>query len=82
VLSTVLPGPGTIYLGQTLAFKRSVAVGDVVTASVTAEERIAEEGRVIFDCSCQNERGETVITGTAELIAPKEKVPRAGCGSE
>jgi phosphate acetyltransferase/phosphate butyryltransferase len=76
VLGTELPGPGTIYVGQTLRFRRPVRVGDVITVTVAATEKIAEKGRVIFDCQCTNQNGEVVISGTAEVIAPKEKISR------
>jgi len=76
VLGTVLPGPGTIYVAQTLRFRRPVAIGDTVHVTVTAKEKVAEKGRIIFDCQCVNQDGEAVITGTAEVVAPREKVKR------
>jgi phosphate acetyltransferase/phosphate butyryltransferase len=76
LLGTKLPGPGTIYLGQTLRFERPVAVGDQITVSVTATAKQAEHHRVSFDCRCLNQRGEEVIGGVAEVIAPTEKVKR------
>lgn len=76
VLGTMLPGPGTIYLGQTLRFKRPVALWDTVTVSVTALTKDEEKHRITFDCNCVNQKGEDVITGTAEVIAPTEKVKR------
>lgn len=76
VLGTMLPGPGTIYLGQTLRFKRPVALWDTVTVSVTALTKDEEKHRITFDCKCVNQKGEDVITGTAEVIAPTEKVKR------
>lgn len=76
VLGTMLPGPGTIYLGQTLRFRRPVAIGDTVTVSVTASARDPERRRVVFDCECVNQAGEPVITGSAEVLAPAEKVRR------
>jgi phosphotransacetylase/acyl dehydratase len=76
LLGTKLPGPGTIYLGQTLTFKRPVAVGDQVTVSVTAAAKDPERHRVTFDCRCTNQKGEVVITGRAEVLAPTEKVKR------
>src|SRR5215831_4110990 len=45
LLGTVLPGPGTIYLGQTLRFRRPVALGDTITVSVAATARDAERKR-------------------------------------
>jgi phosphotransacetylase/acyl dehydratase len=76
VLGTVLPGPGAIYVGQTLQFRRPVAVGDTITVTVKAQEKHADKRRVIFDCQCTNQAGEVVIAGTAEVIAPAEKVKR------
>jgi phosphate acetyltransferase len=76
LLGTQLPGPGTIYLGQTLRFRRPVALGDTVTVSVTATAKDAEKHRITFDCLCANQAGEPVISGSAEVIAPTEKVRR------
>ena len=76
VLGTLLPGPGTIYLGQDLRFRRPVRIGDTVTVSVTAKEKRPEKKIVIFDCHCVNQDGKDVISGTAEVIAPAEKVSR------
>ena len=76
LLGTKLPGPGAIYLGQTLTFCRPVAIGDTITVSVTAAEKDAKKHTVIFDCQCINQHGEVVITGNAKVIAPTEKVKR------
>jgi phosphate acetyltransferase len=74
VLGTRLPGPGTIYLGQDLRFRRPVGLGDAITVTVTAKEKQPEKHIVIFDCRCVNQRGEEVITGTAVTIAPTERI--------
>jgi phosphate acetyltransferase len=74
VLGTRLPGPGTIYLGQDLRFRRPVGLGDAVTVTVIPKEKQPEKHIVIFDCRCVNQRGEEVITGTAVTIAPTEKI--------
>lgn len=76
VLGTELPGPGTIYLAQSLRFRRPVGVGDVITASVTVVEKRPDRHVVAFDCRCENQNGEVVITGQAEVKAPTEKVRR------
>ncbi|ACL55451.1 bifunctional enoyl-CoA hydratase/phosphate acetyltransferase [Methylobacterium nodulans] len=76
VLGTELPGPGTIYLGQSLRFLRPVRVGDAITARVTVREKDAARARLILDCTCLNAQGEAVITGEAEVLAPTEKVRR------
>ncbi len=76
LLGTKLPGPGTIYLGQTLRFRRPVGLGDVITVSVTAKEKEEGKRRITFACECVNQAGEVVIDGSAEVIAPTEKVKR------
>ena len=76
VLGTDFPGPGTIYLSQNLRFRRPVKVGDTITIKVTAKEKDATKGKVVLDTECVNQDGEVVVSGTAEVIAPKEKVRR------
>ncbi len=76
VLGTQLPGPGTIYLGQDLRFRRPVRIGDEITTRVTLRDKRPLRNTCIFECLLTNQRGETVITGTAEVIAPTEKVSR------
>jgi acyl dehydratase len=60
VLGTGLPGPGTIYVGQTLDFCYPVSVGDTITVTVTAREKDPEHHRVTFDCVCRNQYGNAV----------------------
>lgn len=76
VLGTELPGPGTIYLGQTLRFVRPVGLGDTITASVTVSAKDIEHHMVTLECRCTNQAGEEVITGEAKVKAPSEKVRR------
>ena len=76
VLGTKLPGPGTIYLGQSLRFKHPVVLGDTLKITVTAREKDATNNHVIFDCVCTNQQDVVVIKGEAEVIAPVEKVER------
>jgi phosphotransacetylase/acyl dehydratase len=76
LLGTRLPGPGAIYLEQTLRFRHPVTIGDTVTVSVTAADKDPVRKRVTFDCRCVNQRGVVVIDGTATVIAPTEKVRR------
>ncbi len=80
VLGTELPGPGAIYLGQSLRFRRPVAVGDTITVTVRVSDKFGEKNRVLLDCAAVNQNGEAVITGTAEVIAPTEKISRERVG--
>jgi 3-hydroxybutyryl-CoA dehydratase len=72
VLGMKLPGPGTVYLQQTLNFLAPVMVGDVVTASVEVVE-LLEKGKVRLKTSCVNQKGVTVLDGVALVSVPKKK---------
>tara|TARA_R110000787_G_scaffold79023_1_gene172606 strand:- start:9077 stop:10483 length:1407 start_codon:yes stop_codon:yes gene_type:complete len=75
VLGTELPGPGAIYLSQSLRFTRPVGLGDTITTSVTVAEK-RDNHNILFDCRCINQDGDDVITGQAEVKAPTEKIRR------
>lgn len=70
VLGNDLPGPGAIYLSQTLNFRRPVKIGDVVTARVTVAAIDAEKARVTFTTVCEV-AGKAVVTGEAVILAPR-----------
>ncbi|MEO0386204.1 MAG: bifunctional enoyl-CoA hydratase/phosphate acetyltransferase [Pseudomonadota bacterium] len=76
VLGTQLPGPGTIYLDQSLTFLRPVGIGDHITVRVTVTEKQAETRHVTLDCVCTNAAGQDVIRGEARVIAPDHKIRR------
>jgi phosphotransacetylase/acyl dehydratase len=73
ILGTRLPGPGTVYVGQSLQFLRQISAGDSLTTTVTVREKHSETGAVILDCVCVDSTESTVMTGVAEVIAPTEK---------
>ncbi|WP_050804870.1 bifunctional enoyl-CoA hydratase/phosphate acetyltransferase [Vreelandella boliviensis] len=75
VLGTQLPGPGTVFLSQSLKFMAPVGLGDTVIVRVEVTEKHAK-GRLTLACTCFNERNILVISGNAEVIAPHEKVRR------
>ena len=76
LLGTKLPGPGTIYLGQDLRFVQPVGINDTITATLKVTEKHPEKGDLVLECRCLNQKGDVVITGTAFVRAPKEKVRR------
>jgi 3-hydroxybutyryl-CoA dehydratase len=70
ILGTKLPGPGAIYLSQTLRFRRPVKVGDQVTARATIAALDEAKGRVTFETVCEV-GGKAVLEGEAVVIAPR-----------
>ncbi len=73
-LGTKLPGPGTTYLSQDLQFHGPIAVGDELTVTVTVKEKRPDDHGVVLDCLCVNQDGTQLVTGTAQVKAPTEKV--------
>lgn len=76
VLGTEYPGPGTIYLGQSLDFLKPVHIGDTIDVRLTVATKDEHKHHVTFDCCCTNQHGDPVITGRALVLAPIEKVRR------
>lgn len=72
VLGTRLPGPGCIYVGQSLRFTRPVRIGDTVTARVEVTEVQRDRRRVLLATTCRNQEDETVLEGEAEVLIPEE----------
>lgn len=68
VLGTKLPGPGTIYLSQTLQFRAPVYVGERVEAMVTVIDK--KEGKPIYTLStvCRKDDGTVVLEGEAVIL--------------
>jgi phosphate acetyltransferase len=77
VLGTRLPGPGMRILREDLRFRGNIAVGDQLTATVTAQEKRRETGEVTFSCRCINQAGEELITGKVLVAAPTARVTYA-----
>ncbi len=67
VLGTQLPGPGTIYLAQTLQFRRPVKIGDTVTATAEVTALDAEKKRATLKTVC-TVAGKIVIEGEATVM--------------
>ena len=73
LLGNDLPGAGTVYKRQDISFRSTVEVGDTLTVAITATGKDPADHSVAFDCRAVNQRGETVFTGTAEVVAPVER---------
>ena len=73
VLGMRLPGPGAVYLSQTLNFRAPVRIGDVVIVSVEVVELIPEGRRCKLACECVVD-GKVVLDGEALVMAPARRV--------
>lgn len=72
VLANRLPGPGTIYLSQSLAFKAPVRIGDMVTTTVTVKAIDVARRRVTLDTVCAVGT-QVVIEGEAVVMLERQK---------
>jgi 3-hydroxybutyryl-CoA dehydratase len=84
VIGTRLPGPGAIYLSQSLKFLKPVRFGDVITARVEVLETNREKNRMRLLTVCTNQSGEDVLTGEALVMPPTRQIvysrPQDGAG--
>jgi len=76
IMGTEFPGPGTVYISQSLNFWRPVSIGDTLNVTVTCREKFAHNSHIILECLATNQDGLKVIDGTAEVLAPTEKIKR------
>jgi 3-hydroxybutyryl-CoA dehydratase len=72
VLGMRLPGPGAIYISQTLNFRAPVKIGDTVEVSVEVVELIPEKSRARLACTCKV-GGELVLDGEALVKVPSKQ---------
>jgi 3-hydroxybutyryl-CoA dehydratase len=71
VIGMRLPGPGTVYMRQTLDFLAPVRIGDTVTATVEVVEKMEDKKRVRLKTTCVNQDGTTVLDGEALVSPPR-----------
>jgi phosphate acetyltransferase len=74
VIGTKLPGPGAIYLSQSLKFMRPVKFGDTITTRVEVVEVLRERNRIRLLTVCRNQRGEEVLTGEAWVMPSRTEI--------
>ena len=68
----LLPGPGTIYLNQTLQFLAPVFIGDIVTTRVTVIGIKEGKPMATLETTCENQRGDVVLKGEALVLFPQD----------
>jgi acyl dehydratase len=74
VIGTQLPGPGAIYLSQSLKFVKPVKSGDTITARAEIIEVIRDRNRIRIQTVCVNQNGEEVLSGEAWVMPSKTRV--------
>jgi 3-hydroxybutyryl-CoA dehydratase len=74
VIGTKLPGPGSVYVSQTLSFEAPVVIGDTVTAVVTVTDINDERRRVTLKTQCL--KGDEVVVDGEALVSVPRRVPR------
>ncbi|HEY7587074.1 MAG TPA: MaoC family dehydratase [Candidatus Deferrimicrobiaceae bacterium] len=79
VIGMKLPGPGCLYLSQTLNFLAPVKIGDEITARAEVAEMISEK-RMRLRTRCFNQRNETVLDGEAIIVPPRTARGSKGSG--
>ena len=67
-LANDLPGPGTVYLSQTLQFKAPVFPGDTITTIVEVKSIRPDKPIVILATFCKNQDGKVVLEGEAVVL--------------
>ena len=72
MLGTRLPGPGAIYISQTMNFKRPVRIGDEVITRATVSAIDAEKARVTLATVCEV-AGKAVVEGEAVVLVPRRE---------
>ena len=72
VLGTRLPGPGAIYISQTMNFKRPVRIGDEVITRATVSAIDSEKARVTLATVCEV-AGKAVVEGEAVVMVPRRE---------
>ncbi|MBE7376604.1 MaoC family dehydratase [Pseudomonas lopnurensis] len=71
-VACTLPGPGTIYLGQTMKFTRPVKIGDTLTVRLEILEKLPKN-RLRIATRVFNQNDEQVVDGEAEVLAPRKQ---------
>jgi 3-hydroxybutyryl-CoA dehydratase len=72
IVGTRFPGPGTIYLSQTLKFLKPVFIDDEVTYRLKVLEYFQEKNSLRLETVCVNQRGETALIGEALVMPPNK----------
>ncbi len=77
VIGVQLPGPGSLYISQSLSFLKPVFIGDTITARVEIAELVPDRNRARLTTVCLNQDGQEVLRGEAWVKPPKSRIEYA-----
>ncbi len=73
-LAMCLPGPGTVFVSQSLRFRQPVMIGDEVTVELEVTDKQDRRGLVTIGCRAKNQDGKLVASGVAEVVPARDKI--------
>ncbi|RLQ23213.1 MaoC family dehydratase [Seongchinamella sediminis] len=73
-LAMKLPGPGCIFMEQSLKFRLPVKIGDVITVRLEVTDMQDRRKTLTLDCKAYNQDDKLVLTGTSMVMAPQDKL--------
>ncbi len=73
-VANLLPGPGSIYLGQEFKLRNPARPGDILTGEVKVLEKKRLKNIVLIECTIKNQDGKVCFSGISTVIAPSEKL--------
>lgn len=76
-LAMKLPGPGCIFMEQSLKFRLPVRIGDVITVRLEVVDKQDRRQTLTLDCKAFNQEEKLVLTGRSVVMAPPEKLELA-----
>ena len=73
-VALTMPGPGSIYLGQTMSFRAPVMIGDTLTVKLEVISKRERKNIAVLACKVVNQAGTVVVKGEATALVPTEKI--------
>ena len=73
-LAMELPGPGCIFMEQSLKFRLPVKIGDVITVKLEVTDKQDRRKTLSLHCKAYNQEDKLVLSGTSMVMAPQEKL--------
>lgn len=72
ILGTQLPGPGTIFVSESVSFMKPVYIQDTIEASVEIVEIDHSRNRIRFEAACINQNDDQVLHAEGIVMPPKK----------